>query len=423
MTPDKLQKYINQLYWYDGYEREAALKHLKGCFEPILFPHLLRKLSDYVPINRKLAAQHLLRWVDRPECIDLCLDYFLDIYAIHKRIRIVGEIEDILMRKISQNLDKVKPVLRFKQGKLSRTLYNYLLDKKLLSELELVEIAQFANDQGIRKYWISFVVKQDVVFIKQQLIQTQYADVKKAILYELQQRGELDEVILLQALNSQYLSIIDIAIYELKQRNFDFSKYFEKFLIPSSLTEQKVRLGLMQMLLLKWDKQDFYSLIKLLNQPSVLFVVLYKAMKLEYFDLNEVVKVLEEKQLRLPFYLLRKFILLERIQPRQLDNLYQFSNEQLGIAKRLEACDHFSFWNKFDWLICLWKYGHTNREKQILVEKVKELLSEVQYQYYKPIWTNEEKSERGALFATFCQVFNLTKQYQVECEKVQELLT
>ncbi|MCH7396106.1 hypothetical protein MMP66_17810 [Acinetobacter dispersus] len=422
MSPEELQRCINQLYWWDGYEREAALKQLKGCFEPDLFPHLLRKLSDYVPINRQLAAQHLLVWSERPECIDICIDYFLDVYAIQERIRIVGEIDDILMGKIAQNLDKVKPVLRFKQGKLSRTLYRYLLDKKILSELELVGIAQYAKDQGIRKYWILFVVKQDVAFIKQQLMQTQYADVKKAILYELQQQGELNEVILLQALNSQYLSIIDIAIYELKQRDFDFFEYFRRLLIGLALTEQEVRLGLMQMLLLKWDKQDFYSLIKFLNQPSVLFVVLYKAMKLEYFDLDEVVKVLEEKQLRLPFYLLRKFILLDRIQPRQLDHLYQFSNEQLGIAQRLEAYDHFSFWNRFDWLICLWKYCHTHIEKQILKEKVEVLLSEVKHQYYRPIWTKEDRLKRAALFATFCQIYSLTEQYMQECKRIQELL-
>ncbi|MBH2030761.1 MAG: hypothetical protein I8H74_09855 [Moraxellaceae bacterium] len=422
MSPEELQRCINQLYWWDGYEREAALKQLKGCFEPDLFPHLLRKLSDYVPINRQLAAQYLLVWSERPECIDLCIDYFLDVYAIQKRIRIVGEIEEILMQKIAHNLDRVKSILRFKQGKLARTLYRYLFDKRILSELELVEIAQYAKDQGIRKYWISFVVKQDVAFIKQQLMQTQYADVKKAILYELQQQGELNEAILLQALNSQYLSIIDIAIYELKQRDFDFFEYFRRLLMVLALTEQEVRLGLMQMLLLKWDKQDFYSLIKFLNQPSILFVVLYKAMKLEYFDLDEVVKVLEEKQLRLPFYLLRKFILLDRIQPRQLDHLYQFSNEQLDVAQRLEAYDHFSFWNKFDWLICLWKYCHTHIEKQILKEKVEVLLSEVKHQYYRPIWTKEDRLKRAALFATFCQVYSLTEQYTQECKRIQELL-
>lgn len=423
MSPEKLQQCINQLYCWDGYEREAALKRLKGCFEPVLFPHLLRKLSDYVPINRQLAAQHLLVWSEKAECIDLCIDYFLDVYAIQKRIRIVGEIEEILMQKIAHNLDRVKSILRFKQGKLARTLYRYVFDKRILSELELVEIAQYANDQGIRKYWIEFVSRQNIEFIAQQFLQTRYMDVKKATLYELQRQNGLNEATLLLALNSQYLSIIDIAIFELKKRNFDFSKYFEKFLMPLSLTQQEVKLGLLQMLLLKWDKQDFNLLIKHLNEFSALFYVLYKAMKLNYFDLGDVVLVLKEQQAKQPFYLLKKFALLERIQPRQLDELYQLTNQQLDLDERLEACDHFSFWNKFDWLICLWKYCHTNREKQILKERVETLLSEMRYQYYKPIWTKEEKSERAVLFATFCQVFNLTKQYQVECDKVQELLS
>lgn len=118
MTLEQLQQSINQLYWWDGHERQAALERLSNCYEPILFPHLLRKLSDYVPINRQLAAQHLLIWVERPEGADLCIDYFLDVYAIQKRIRIVGEVEDVLVNKVAQNLDKVKSILQLKQGKL-----------------------------------------------------------------------------------------------------------------------------------------------------------------------------------------------------------------------------------------------------------------------------------------------------------------
>lgn len=111
MNIDEIRVKINQLYLWDGYQREAALRQLSGCFEPSLFPHLLRKLSDYVQVNRHLAARHLLEWAERSDCADLCITYFLDIEAIKGRIRIVGEIEDILMDKIHQNLDKVKLVL------------------------------------------------------------------------------------------------------------------------------------------------------------------------------------------------------------------------------------------------------------------------------------------------------------------------
>ncbi|MDC4312611.1 hypothetical protein OHV31_04890 [Acinetobacter baumannii] len=109
-----------------------------------------------VQVNRHLAARHLLEWAERSDCADLCITYFLDIEAIKGRIRIVGEIEDILMDKIHQNLDKVKLVLLSRQGKLSRALFNYIQSNQLIIESELLEIAKNANDQWIRHYWINF---------------------------------------------------------------------------------------------------------------------------------------------------------------------------------------------------------------------------------------------------------------------------
>lgn len=88
MLIEKFQTRINELYSYSGYERQAALNALADCFEPMLFSHLLVKLSDYVAVNRQLAAQHLLRWAERPEISTLCIDYFLDLLAIKKRIRL-----------------------------------------------------------------------------------------------------------------------------------------------------------------------------------------------------------------------------------------------------------------------------------------------------------------------------------------------
>ena len=39
----------------------------------------------------------------------------------------------------------------------------------------------------------------------------------------------LDNEILMIALNSKYLSIVDFAIFVLKDRNFDFNNYFIQF--------------------------------------------------------------------------------------------------------------------------------------------------------------------------------------------------
>ena len=121
---ENLNAMIEQLYVRDGRQREIALKTIAHCYEPELFPHLLLKLSDYVAINRKLAAQHLLRWSERSEISYLCVDYFLDLIAIKERIRLADHIEDILFDKINSQLEYVRQIIEGKQGKLSRALFD-----------------------------------------------------------------------------------------------------------------------------------------------------------------------------------------------------------------------------------------------------------------------------------------------------------
>ncbi|WP_228140579.1 hypothetical protein [Acinetobacter pittii] len=412
---------INQLYLWDGYQREAALRQLSGCFEPSLFPHLLRKLSDYVQVNRHLAARHLLEWAERSDCADLCITYFLDIEAIKGRIRIVGEIEDILMDKIHQNLDKVKLVLLSKQGKLSRALFNYAQSKQLIIESELLDIAKNANDQWLRRYWINFALQQNEDFLKSEFRLSKYVDVKKVLLNRLLELDALDNEILMIALNSANLSIIDFAIFVLKSRDFDFNEYFIQFQ-NNQLENGSVKKCLLQMLILEWNKQDFYLYIDNLNDKSILFMILYRALKMKYISLGEVINLFYRKQLKLPFYLLQKIAKLST-ELKEIDELYLLTTTPISFVQRLEFSENLSFWDKVEWLIHIEKYCQTEDEKDVLRDSIKIVLNLAKYQYYSPLWKKDDKEIYWILFQNMGNVLNLVHIYPQEYENLKKLIT
>jgi hypothetical protein len=421
MNIEQLQIKISQLYSWDGYQREAALRQLSGCFEPALFPHLLRKLSDYVQINRELAAHHLLVWAERPDCADLCITYFLDVEAIKKRIRIVGEVEDVLMDKIHQNLDKVKLVLLSKQGKLSRALFNYIQYKQLIAESDLLSIAKNANDQRVRHYWVKFALQQKEDFLKSEFRQSKYVDVKKVLLNRLLELDALDSDILIVALNSSHLSIIDFAIFVLKSRDFDFNSYFMQFQ-NIVLERGNIKKYLLQMLILKWNKQDFYLYMDKLNDKSILFMILYKALKSNYISMSEVINLLYRKQLKLPFYLLQKIASLSS-ELKEVDELYSLSSTPISFLQRLEFYENLTFWGRVEWLIHIEKYCQKDEEKDVLKEWVKMTLDLVKYQYYSPVWKKEDKEIYWILFNNMGIVLNLLDVYSKEYENLKKLIT
>lgn len=421
MNIDEIRVKINQLYLWDGYQREAALRQLSGCFEPSLFPHLLRKLSDYVQVNRHLAARHLLEWAERSDCADLCITYFLDIEAIKGRIRIVGEIEDILMDKIHQNLDKVKLVLLSKQGKLSRALFNYAQSKQLIIESELLDIAKNANDQWLRRYWINFALQQNEDFLKSEFRLSKYVDVKKVLLNRLLELDALDNEILMIALNSANLSIIDFAIFVLKSRDFDFNEYFIQFQ-NNQLENGSVKKCLLQMLILEWNKQDFYLYIDNLNDKSILFMILYRALKMKYISLGEVINLFYRKQLKLPFYLLQKIAKLST-ELKEIDELYLLTTTPISFVQRLEFSENLSFWDKVEWLIHIEKYCQTDDEKDVLRDSIKILLNLAKYQYYSPLWKKDDKKIYWILFQNMGNVLNLVDIYPQEYENLKKLIT
>jgi len=322
------------------------------------------------------------------------------------------------MDKIHQNLHKVKLVLLSKQGKLSRALFNYIQYKQLIAESDLLSIAKNANDQWVRYYWVKFALQQKEDFLKSEFRQSKYVDVKKVLLNRLLELDALDSDILIVALNSSHLSIIDFAIFVLKSRDFDFNSYFMQFQ-NIVLERGNIKKYLLQMLILKWNKQDFYLYMDKLNDKSILFMILYKALKSNYISMSEVINLLYRKQLKLPFYLLQKIASLSS-ELKEVDELYSLSSTPISFLQRLEFYENLTFWGRVEWLIHIEKYCQKDEEKDVLKEWVKMTLGLVKYQYYSPVWKKEDKEIYWILFNNMGIVLNLLDVYPKEYENLKK---
>ncbi|MEG0745708.1 MAG: hypothetical protein RR509_05120, partial [Acinetobacter sp.] len=143
---DATEPDLNELLWqlrsYDGYMRQSALERLKDCYQNELFPALLFRLSDYVPINQKLAAAHFQRWSERPEFSQLCVDYFLEIAAIQQRVRTVPEIENLLLNTVAENKDYLQHTVISEQGQLPRVLLAYIEKHQWIEHAKLLELSK-----------------------------------------------------------------------------------------------------------------------------------------------------------------------------------------------------------------------------------------------------------------------------------------
>lgn len=420
MSLKELKPVIHQLYSFNGYEREAALKQLKQCFEPELFPHLLIRLSDYVLINRQLAAQHLMVWAERVEFADLCVDFFLYITAAKNRVRKVKEIDDLISSKIATNLDKIKLILKSKQGRLTRSLFYYILTEGLIHENELLTIAKNAPDQVIRSYWTNFLLKQNSDFLIFHFEETRYIDIKKIILNRLFCNNELNIDILISALISSNISLMDFAIFILKKQNFDFSSYFKKLKF-SELDENKIKIHLFQMIFLNWDKQDFYLCIYKLNNKSMLLTVLIRGLKEKYISMKDFLDLVFRKDIKLQYNVLAK-ILRVSDKLEEMDDLYNLIYPQVDFCQRLEIYEDLSFWDKIYWLTILWKYCDLGNDENILKIKIIGILENTVYQYYSPAWEREKRERGWILFQAMRYKLNLIDFYENEYGKIKDLL-
>ncbi|MCG6037855.1 hypothetical protein MER72_10750 [Acinetobacter baumannii] len=176
------------------------------------------------------------------------------------------------------------------------------------------------------------------------------------------------------------------------------------------------------MLILEWNKEDFYLYIDKLNDKSILFMILYRALKMKYISLGEVINLLYRKQLKLPFYLLQKIAKLST-ELKEVDELYLLTTTPISFVQRLEFSENLSFWDKVEWLIHIEKYCQTDDEKDVLRDSIKMVLNLSKYQYYSPLWKKDDKEIYWILFQNMGNVLNLVHIYPQEYENLKKLIT
>lgn len=261
LEESSLDELLWQLRSYDGYIRQSTLEQLQDCYETALFPALLFRLSDYVPINQKLAAAHLQRWSERSEFSQLCIDYFLDIAATQKRLRVVTEIEDLLLREVAHNQAYLQNTLVSLQGALPRILLVYIQKYKWIEPDHLLELCRVANDQMVRKFWLDTIVQtQSNQNLLLELHTSKLRDVQYYLFDVLYQRAVLTTNDLIHLWHSRFLSIMDYAYFALRQSHFDFEKYFAQHSIEN-LNQQQLKIRVYQWVLMKGERSYIFKVI------------------------------------------------------------------------------------------------------------------------------------------------------------------
>ena len=271
---DATEPDLNELLWqlrsYDGYMRQSALERLKDCYQNELFPALLFRLSDYVPINQKLAAAHFQRWSERPEFSQLCVDYFLEIAAIQQRVRTVPEIENLLLNTVAENKDYLQHTVISEQGQLPRVLLAYIEKYQWIEHAKLLELSKAAKDQIVRKFWLDHIAQNEsdpkLLF---ELKHSQFRDVQYHLFDVLYQRKILNTEDIIELWHSRFLSVMDYAYFALRQQNFDFENYFNKHPI-TLLSSQQAKIRAYQWVLFKGEQAQFFEIIEKIEiiQPT-----------------------------------------------------------------------------------------------------------------------------------------------------------
>lgn len=341
----------------DGYIRHQGLIDLKNCFEPEVFPSLLRCLSDYVEINRKVAAFNLQLWSEQENFAQLCIDYFSDVVAIQHRTRRMRDIETVIFEKILSNLAYLKHVMLGQQGHLPRLILQVIQQRQWLTESELEQQCKYAKDPNIRTYWLQRVLlRNQELELKCEFTKSVFKDVQLQLLYALQAKKILDLDQLLLAWQSSYKSVMDYAYFLLRQKNFNFDQYFALDPISDlNIKQQKIRAG--QWLLMKWDKTEFLKLLSLMSNTKLRDSYLILALKQTYINIFDVIQLGGLKHLSFEFEL--KYIerMLKACQQKvttdELSSLLQWATAQPSLNTMLGFLDYLDYWDSLYWIICL----------------------------------------------------------------------
>ncbi|MCU4417477.1 CbiQ family ECF transporter T component [Acinetobacter bereziniae] len=391
----ELESSLLKLNSYDGYLRQKMLKKFKDYFDSDLFPHLLYRLSDYVDVNRQLAAQHILRWSQRPEFSKLCVDYFYEISMLRNRDRTDLDSFNLLLSKIAENKAYLSETLINQQGKLPRILLNFIIDYQWIDESELFELCEFSKDQHIRAYWLEHLIQHksdDEILYK--LKRSSYKDVKYRLFDFLYQKDLLTIDDLIIFWHSHFFSIMDYAYFTLRQKKFDFEDYFKTH-PTEALSSYDAKIRAYQWILLKGDHDEFLSIIKQIHHPLIVNSILFSALRQKYIQISEYLSIYKNMQLRLSFSHLSKAKKYLDVQPT-LDELIQYLSlitEEIGIQARLELVSGYNTWERLYWYVNQHDYITTNEDQSVFDIFVRHNLRHLKYAYGAMFFTESQKLE------------------------------
>lgn len=392
---------------YDGYTRQKMLKKLQQCFEPELFPHLLYRLSDYVEVNRHLAAEHILRWSKRPEFSKLCSDYFFEISMLQNRDRTDSDSLKLLLSEVSSNRVYLSETLINKQGKLPRILLKFILQYQWIEEYELLQFCGLAKDQHIRAFWLKQLIQhktdEEVLY---QLKQSSYRDVQYRLFDFLYQKDVLTTDDLILFWHSKFLTIMDYAYFALRSKNFNFEMYFKAHPVEQ-LSTFDVRIRAHQWMLLKGDLTEFYTIIEQVNQPLIVDSILSLALKQKYIEIDQYFSFYRKMGRKLHFYHLSKAkkYLSEKPSLDELIHYSSFIDDGISFHQRLELVNGSNFADQLYWYVKQHDYIETIEDQQLLGSYVRQNLQNLKYAIYGVQWTESQKIEMRNRLPDFTQLY------------------
>lgn len=390
-----------------AYARQRTLEHLKDCYEHELFSALLFRLSDYVEINRELAAQHIQCWSQRPEFAQLCIDHFLQIAAVQQRVRTVSEIENLLLNTVAENKDYLQRTVISEQGQLPRVLLNYIVEHQWIEQEQLLELSKVAKDQIVRKFWLDHITQNEsdpkLLF---ELKHSQFRDVQYHLFEVLFQRKILNTDDIIELWHSRFLSVMDYAYFALRRQNFNFTNYFNQHPIEL-LNPQQAKIRAYQWVLFKGEQSQFFEIIKKIEVISIANALVLFALKQNFIQLYQYLDYFTLTQQKLLPHQFFKAKAYSTTQPTldELEQYLQLTTADISFEQRLNLTQNYDLWDQVYWFVTQQKYVQTEEEQQNFDDQVKYRLQFLHYRIYSPRWTVVQKDEMKQHLPIFAQKY------------------
>ncbi len=390
---------------YDGFLRQIMLEKLASCFDAEFFPHLLYRLSDYVPSNRQLAVKHIIQWSKRPEFLELCLNNFLDIAALRYRDRTDQGCLALLLKEVANHTMYLSKTLTSRQGKLPRVLLNFIIEYQWINESELLEMCRLAKDQTVRKHWLNFIIQHhSEKELVDELKRSIYKDVQYRLFDYLYQHNGLNTGDFIYFWQSKFASIMDYAYFALRQEKFNFDQYFQEYPI-NQLTSFEAKIRAKQWILLKGDHSIFFNILKQIDSPKTTNAIIFLALRQQYITIEKCLDYYHDTQQKLDFFHISKLkqATQEQITLSELVGYLSLVSSPITIKQRLSLTDGYGVWEQLYWFVISSKFIQTDNDKIVFDLHIAQQLHYLGYATYGEQWTFTQKVEMQTLLPAFIQ--------------------